>query len=217
MSDLKTIDELGIVINFEIKRKLAELKEADAKLGLSEAQKMRIRSEYTFISNLNNFIRESKKVMAAHLGKLLPSAVDLEEGILGAIMLEKFAIGEVVEFLQVEHFYDERHQMIFESILDLARRKEPIDMRTVVNKLRKNGTIDDAGGAYYIAELTAKVSSAANIKYHARCVIEFAIKRQLLLLGNKLMLDGSEDTVDCFVLYNHAVDKMNEIQEWTKK
>lgn len=215
MSDLKTIDELTIVIRFEINRKLKTLKEARAKLELSDNEIHRITAEENFISNLNNYMRESKKMFSAHLGKIPPAAVDLEESILGAIMLEKLAIGQVRNYLEVEHFYDARHQLIYKAILELG--KDPIDMRTVVNRLRKNGTIDEAGGAYYIADLTAKVSSAANIQYHARCVIEFAIKRQLLLLGSKLMLDGYDDTVDCFLLYNHAVDKMNAIQEWTKK
>ncbi|MFM8912986.1 MAG: DnaB-like helicase N-terminal domain-containing protein, partial [Flammeovirgaceae bacterium] len=98
------------------------------------------------------------------LGKLPPQAVDLEEAILGALMLEKNALTAVVEFLRPEHFYKEQNKTIFEAIIDLFKATEPVDMRTVVAQLRKNGKLELAGNAYYIAELTSKVSSAANIE-----------------------------------------------------
>ena len=99
------------------------------------------------------------------LGKLPPQALDLEEAVLGALMLEKGALNAVVEFLKPEHFYSEQHQEIYRAIIDLFKGSEPVDMRTVVNQLRKNAKIELVGGAYYIAELTSKVSSAANIEY----------------------------------------------------
>ena len=109
------------------------------------------------------------------LGKLPPQALDLEEAVLGALMLEKNALNAVVEFLKPEHFYSEMHKEIYNAIIDLFKASDPVDMRTVVNQLRKSGKIELVGGAYYIAELTSKVSSAANIEYHARVIMEMAI------------------------------------------
>ena len=119
------------------------------------------------------------------LGKLPPQARDLEEAVLGALMLEKNALNAVVEFLKPEHFYEERHKEIYSAIIDLFKASDPVDMRTVVNQLRKTAKIELVGGAYYIAELTSKVSSAANIEYHARVIMEMAIKRELIQVASE--------------------------------
>src|SRR6476620_1647608 len=124
------------------------------------------------------------------LGKLPPQALDLEETVLGALMLEKSALNAVVEFLKPEHFYTEVHKEIYTAIIDLFKSSEPVDMRTVVNQLRKQGKLEIVGGAYYIAELTSKVSSAANIEYHARVIIEMAIKRDLIQIASQIHHDA---------------------------
>lgn len=135
-----------------------------------------------------------------NLGKLPPQALDLEEAVLGALMLEKNALTAVVEFLRPEHFYTEQHKEIYQAIVDLFKTSEPVDMRTVVAQLRKNGKLELVGGAYYIAELTSKVSSAANIEYHARIIIEMAIKRELIQISSQVQHDAYEDTQDVFDL-----------------
>lgn len=147
------------------------------------------------------------------LGKLPPQALDLEEAVLGALMLEKGALNAVVEFLKPEHFYSEAHQEIFRSIIDLFKGSEPVDMRTVVNQLRKNGKIELVGGAYYIAELTAKVSSASNIEYHARVVIELAIKRDLIQIASQIHHDAYEDTTDVFELLDKTEQSIFQISD----
>src|ERR1700755_1653158 len=86
------------------------------------------------------------------LGKLPPQAPDLEEAVLGALMLEKNALTAVIEFLRPEHFYAEAHKLIYEAIIDLFKNSEPVDMRTVVAQLRKNGKLELVEGAYKIAE-----------------------------------------------------------------
>ena len=86
------------------------------------------------------------------VGKLPPQALDLEEAVLGALMLEKSALNAVVEFLKPEHFYSEAHKEIYNAIIQLFKSSEPVDMRTVVNELRKEGKVELVGGAYYIAE-----------------------------------------------------------------
>lgn len=144
------------------------------------------------------------------LGKIPPSALDLEEAILGALMLEKNAIIEVAGFLRPEHFYSDSHRELFQAILELFQEAGKIDMRTVVAQLRKNGKMELVGGPSAIAELTSKVSSAANIEYHARIVLEYSMKRMLIQLASKIHHDAHEDTSDVFEL----IDQTNlELQE----
>jgi replicative DNA helicase len=147
------------------------------------------------------------------LGKLPPQALDLEEAVLGALMLEKNALNAVVEFLKPEHFYDDRHKEIYTAIIDLFKATEPVDMRTVVNQLRKNGKIELVGGAYYIAELTSKVSSAANIEYHSRVIMEMAIKRTLIEVASQIHQDAYEDTTDVFELLDKTEQAVFEISD----
>ncbi len=145
------------------------------------------------------------------LGKIPPSAIDLEEAVLGAIMLEKNAIIEVGGFLKVEHFYSEPHQIIYQAILDLFAAGNPIDMRSVFAELRKSGKVEVIGGASYIAELTSKVSSAANIEYHCRIIVELAIKRSLILIASEIQNEAYDDTVDVFDLYARTEVKLQAI------
>jgi replicative DNA helicase len=147
------------------------------------------------------------------LGKLPPQALDLEEVVLGALMLEKNALNAVVEFLKPEHFYSEQHKEIYTAIIDLFKATEPVDMRTVVNQLRKTGKIELVGGAYVIAELTAKVSSAANIEYHARVIMEMAIKRTLIEVASKIQSDAYEDTTDVFELLDKTEQSIFQISD----
>jgi replicative DNA helicase len=147
------------------------------------------------------------------LGKLPPQALDLEEAVLGALMLEKNALNAVVEFLKPEHFYSDQHKEIYSSIIDLFKSSDPVDMRTVVNQLRKTGKIEVIGGAYYIAELTSKVSSAANIEYHARVIMEMAIKRELIQVASEIHHNAYEDTTDVFELLDKTEQSIFQISD----
>ncbi len=151
--------------------------------------------------------------LSESLGKLPPQAPDLEESVLGALMLEKNALNAVVEFLRPEHFYSEQHKEIYQAITDLFKDSDPVDMRTVVAQLRKSGKIELVGGAYYIAELTSKVSTAANIEYHARIIIEMAIKRELIQIASQIHHDAYEDTTDVFDLLDRAEQAVFKISD----
>jgi replicative DNA helicase len=151
--------------------------------------------------------------IAESLGKLPPQAPDLEEAVLGALMLEKNALNAVVEFLKPEHFYKEQHKEIYTAIVDLFKSSDPVDMRTVVNQLRKSAKLELIGGAYYIAELTSKVSSAANIEYHARVIMEMAIKRELIQVSSQIQQDAYEDTTDVFELLDKTEQSIFQISD----
>lgn len=145
------------------------------------------------------------------LGKLPPQALDMEESVLGALMLERDALNEVIEFLKPDDFYSDVFQEVYRAILDLFNDSKPVDMRTVVNRLRKNGKIELIGGAHTIAELTSKVSSSANIETHARVVVEMSIKRKLILAASEIHHLAYEDTEDVFSLLDSTQQRIDEI------
>lgn len=147
------------------------------------------------------------------IGKLPPQAIDLEEAVLGALMLEKDALTTVVDILTPESFYKDSHKEIYQAILDLFNASEPIDLLTVTNQLRKNGKLEIAGGAYFITELTSRVSSAANIEYHARIITEQAMKREMIHIASEIQRDAYEETTDVFELLDKMEQSLFEISE----
>ncbi len=147
------------------------------------------------------------------LGKLPPQAVDIEEVVLGALMLEQHALSSVIDILKVESFYKEAHQNIYESIVQLFNNSDPVDIKTVVHQLRKNGKLELVGGSYYIADLTTRVNSAANIEYHARIISEQSIKRQLIRISSELVTDAYEDTTDVFQLLDRTEQALFQVSE----
>lgn len=146
------------------------------------------------------------------LGKLPPQALDLEESVLGALMLEAHALNQV-PYLKAQHFYQQDHAEIMQAILDLAKSGDPIDMRTVVNQLKKTGKLDLVGGALTIATLTAKVSSAASIDYHARIVVEQSMKRSLIQIASQIHHDAYEDTTDVFELFDTTLADIQYLKD----
>lgn len=147
------------------------------------------------------------------LGKIPPQAVELEEAVLGALMLEKDALTNVIDILKVESFYKDSHKSIFQAILDLFTESQPIDLLTVTSQLRKNGALEIAGGAFYVTELTSKVASAANIEYHARIITEQSIKRELIKISGEIQKEAFEDTTDVFELLDKMEQSLFEISE----
>jgi len=147
------------------------------------------------------------------LGKMPPQAIDLEEAVLGALMLEKDALTNVIDILKPDTFYKDAHQDIYKAIVDLFNNSEPVDILTVTNYLRKSGKLEAIGGAYYITELTSKVNSAAHIEHHARIIIEKAIKRELIRIASDIHHEAYEDTVDVFQLLDKTEQSLFEVSE----
>ena len=147
------------------------------------------------------------------LAKLPPQAPDIEESVLGALMLEKDALTTVIDILKPASFYKEAHQEIYQAIVQLFNDAAPIDLRTVVNQLRKNGKLELVGGAYYITSLTTRVSSASNIEFHARAIAEYAIKRALIAVATEVHRSAYEDTQDIFELLDQAEQALFEVTD----
>ena len=133
-------------------------------------------------------------MMDYQLGKVPPQAVEIEEAVLGSVMLEKEAITEVADMLYPEIFYKEAHQLIYKAAQTLHIANEPIDILTVTNQLRKTGHIDACGGAYYLSQLTARVSSSANIKSHSLIILEMAMKRELIKMAMEVQNLAYDET-----------------------
>ncbi|GAB3339156.1 replicative DNA helicase [Marivirga atlantica] len=152
-----------------------------------------------------------KTEIGENMGKIPPQAVDLEEAVLGALMLEKDALTSVIDILKPESFYKDAHQEIYKAIVVLFNNSEPIDLLTVTNQLRKNGKLDLVGGSYYITELTSRVNSAANIEYHARIIAEQAIKRELIKISREIQNEAYEDTTDVFDLLDKTESELFDI------
>ncbi|MBL0232086.1 MAG: replicative DNA helicase [Chitinophagaceae bacterium] len=144
-------------------------------------------------------------------GKVPPQAKDLEEAVLGAVMLDKGAFDTVVEILKPECFYVEAHQRIFRSMQSLSNKSQPIDILTVAEELRFKEELEMVGGAYYVTKLTNTVVSSANIEAHARIILQKFIQRELIRISGEIIGDAYEDSTDVFDLLDDAESKLFEI------
>ncbi len=153
-----------------------------------------------------------RNMMIEH-GRVPPQALDLEEVVLGGMMLEKDAVNTVIDILHPEAFYKDAHQKIFNAIKNLFSRSEPIDLLTVTNALRSSGELDIIGGAYYISQLTNRVVSAANIEFHARIILQKFIQRELIRISSDIIKDAYEDTTDVFDLLDKAESGLFSVSE----
>ncbi len=147
------------------------------------------------------------------LGKVPPQSLELEEAVLGALMLEKNALSHVEDIIKPESFYNDKHRKIYSAILDLSAASDPIDLLTVVEKLKSKGELEQVGGAYAITLLTRRVSSAAHIIAHARIIAEKAIKRALIEISSEVQFDAYEDTTDVFSLLDKTQQSLFDVSE----
>ncbi len=146
-------------------------------------------------------------------GKIPPQAVDLEEAVLGALLLEQGPLAEIVDILKPDVFYTEAHKKIYETIIHLFSEQQPVDLLTVTNELKNRGELEMVGGAYYIAQLTRRVGSSANIEFHARIIIQKYIQRRLIEIASEITKEAYEDGTDVFDLLDHAEQKLFAVSE----
>jgi len=131
-------------------------------------------------------------------GRVMPQALELEEAVLGAILVDKDGLPSVIEILRSESFYKEIHAEIYTVMLDLFEKSQPIDLLTVHESLKKAKKLDLVGGVNYLLELTNKVASAANIEYHARIIAQKFIQRELIRVSTVTIKDSYTDEKDVF-------------------
>ncbi len=146
-------------------------------------------------------------------GRVQPQAVDLEQAVLGGIMLEKDALTVVLDILRPESFYKEQHKQIYKACLNLFEKSQPVDLLTVTENLKKSGKIEEVGGVSYLVDLTNKVGSAANIEFHARIIAQKYIQRELIRVSTEIINDSFEDRKDVFDLLDSAEQGLYEITD----
>lgn len=166
-------------------------------------------------------IRKSNKKLSADdytpVGKIPPQATDLEEVVLGAILLEKSAYGKISKVLKPESFYKPEYQVIFTACQTLFQRNDPIDIMTVSAQLRKSGELDKAGGQIAILELTNRVASSANIEAHAAIIADAYKKRKLIEIGGEMQQKGFDETTNTIDIYTEATKQLIDLGANTSK
>lgn len=150
-------------------------------------------------------------------GKIPPQAVDLEEAVLGAMMIDKKGVDDVIDIIHTNVFYKPAHQFIYDAIFKLFENSEPIDLLTVSNQLRKDEKLDAVGGDFYLISLSQKVSSAAHIEFHARIILQKFIQRRLITISSEIISNSYDETVDVFDLLDEAETKLFDITQGNLK
>ena len=146
-------------------------------------------------------------------GKTPPQAVELEEAVLGALMIDQTALNNTIQMLRVEYFYRPENQLIFKSILTLFEQSKPVDLLTVTQQLIKDGQLETVGGAMYLSQLTNRVVSAAHIEFHARILSEKYIQREVIRICTETLTEAYDETTDVLDLLDKTERTLMEIDE----
>ena len=142
-----------------------------------------------------------------------PAAPEVEIAVLGAMLMDNDSVPKVIEILKPEHFYDPKHQFIFSAVLSLYESNEPVTTVSLYEELKRDKKLEDVGGAAFISKLTQDISSAANVDYHARLVLEKWILRQLISTSMEIANSAFEGREDVFDLLDEAESKIFGISE----
>ncbi|TDQ30933.1 replicative DNA helicase [Zeaxanthinibacter enoshimensis] len=156
-------------------------------------------------------------VISLEKGKIPPQAVDLEEVVLGAMLIDKKGVDEVIDILHPDVFYKDAHRHIYEAIFKLFESSEPVDLLTVSAQLKKDGNLEIAGGDFYLIKLTQKVASSAHIEFHARIILQKFIQRSLIKISNEIIEEAYDDATDVFDLLDNAEAKLYDVTQGNLK
>jgi len=145
--------------------------------------------------------------------RIPPQATDLEEAVLGAMLIDKDAVSTVIDILKPEAFYKPAHQYVYNAMHELFQSSQPIDLLTVTSFLRNQGQLDMVGGAYFLTGLTQRVGSAANVEFHARIIMEKFIKRELIRVSSEITTDAFDESLDVFELLDSSERKLFDVAQ----
>ena len=166
----------------------------------------------------NNFRNKAKPKMTieqlnAQYGKIPPQAPEVEEAVLGALMLERDAYIAVADILKAESFYKEEHQKIFKVIQHLFSNEKPVDLLMVTQELKNRQELDVVGGPIYITQLTSRVASAAHIDFHARIIAQKFIQRELIRISSEIQVKSYDDSMELDDLIDYAESSLFKVTE----
>ncbi|HLV62066.1 replicative DNA helicase [Galbibacter sp.] len=156
---------------------------------------------------------DKSSVIPLEKGRIPPQAIDLEEAVLGAMMIDKKGVDEAIDILSPDAFYKEAHKYIFEAIVQLFESSEPVDLLTVSARLKQNKRLDAVGGDFYLIQLTKKVSSSAHIEFHSRIILQKFIQRSLIKISSEIIQEAYDDGTDVFDLLDSAESKLYEVTQ----
>ncbi|NJB37996.1 replicative DNA helicase [Croceivirga sp. JEA036] len=160
---------------------------------------------------------DKSTIISLEKGKIPPQAVELEEVVLGAMMIDKKGVDEVIDILHPDAFYKDAHRFIFEAIFMLFESSEPVDLLTVSTQLKKDGKLEAVGGDFYLIKLTQKVASSAHIEFHARIILQKYIQRSLIKISNQIIEEAYNESTDVFDLLDSAEAKLYEVTQGNLK
>ncbi len=212
---MNKVDQAITAIKYLLSKRQRRVDEYNKRTDLTEAQRQYILEEVDFKTNINILIDEVKTDYQKTLGKLPPQDIELEKSVLGTIIFENPCFDKAKLFLRPEHFYLKSHELIWAAALEYGKTQE-VDSIGVFGLLRKQGYAEEIGGLHYIASLTAKAGSAANIETWGRLLIEKAIKRQLIFAAGRILDEAYRDESDCFDLLAVAEDEVKKMNSWIK-
>ena len=160
---------------------------------------------------------DKSRIISLEKGKIPPQAVELEEAVLGAMMIDKKGIDDVIDVLSADAFYDQKHNEVYAAIYQLFQNSEPIDLLTVSNLLKKNGKLEFVGGDLFLIRLTQKVASSAHIEFHARIILQKYIQRKLISISSEIIENAYDESTDVFELLDDAEAKLFEVTQGNLK
>ena len=153
------------------------------------------------------------QAFAMNGGNKPPQALELEEAVLGALMLDPNALNTAIDILHEEYFYKPEHQIIFRAIHKLFEQNQPVDSLVVANQLRQSGELEAAGGAYHLSELTSHITSAAHIEYYSRVLSEKYISRELIRVSTETISSAYDETTDVVDLLDKTENRLMDIND----
>lgn len=150
-------------------------------------------------------------------GRIPPQAVEIEQAVLGAMLIEHGAATIALQMLKAEDFYKQAHQHIYQTLSNLYERDNPLDLLTVENELKDQNLLDSVGGAGYLSDLTRMVSSSANIEYHAQIITEKAIKRNLIVNCTDVIKESYDSSTDAYDVLDDAEQRIFDLANQKSK
>ena len=150
-------------------------------------------------------------------GRLQPQNLELEQAVIGALLIEQDAYGLVAEILRPESFYDHKHQLIYDAVRSLSSQQKPVDLLTITEYLNSQNNLEEVGGPAYIAQLTSSVTSSAHIEYHARIIAQKALARELIQFSSNVQKQAFDATIDVDDLMQDAESELFAISQQNLK
>jgi len=163
------------------------------------------------VDQRNNQQRKTVDEINAQFGKIPPQAIDVEEAVLGALMLERDALHRISDVIDTASFYKQEHQTVFETVKKLSIEGKPVDLLTVTRALIDSGKLEAIGGPMYVTQLTSKVASAAHIEFHAKIIAQKFIQRELIRISTEIQTESYDESTDIDDLINNARTKLNDV------